>query len=194
RLIPSGSGVPCQLAEPERDRHGWAVSCNRRSLLTGGVSKERRSAKVLGNAGCVRCQVVAAATRKLSLWASGRPTLQVKPPRFCSSAGIGGADDHVQVEAGGTEHVDEGVDAEEVDLASDEVGDPGLRDAESASGLGLGQALLVDVGGEFGHEGGPDLEVLSFDGLLFDGVPYALVALGGGHRFFVSSMRARMVW
>ena len=85
------------------------------------------------------------------------------------------------MKAGGTEHVDEGVDAEEVDLAPDEVGDSGLRDAESAGGLGLGQALLVDIGGELGHEGGPNLEVLSLDGLLFDGVPHALVALGGPH-------------
>jgi hypothetical protein len=32
------------------------------------------------------------------------------------------------VEAGGAEHLNEGVDAEKVDLASDEVGDAGLGD------------------------------------------------------------------
>jgi len=47
-----------------------------------------------------------------------------------------GAYSHVEVQAGCGDHVDQGVDAEEVDLASREIGDPGLRDAAVSPGPG----------------------------------------------------------
>jgi hypothetical protein len=65
--------------------------------------------------------------------------LSVGPIAPADPLSAGGTDGYVEVEVGGAEHIDEAIDAEQVDLAPDQVGDSGLSDAESTGGLGLGQ-------------------------------------------------------
>ena len=57
------------------------------------------------------------------------------------------------------EHGDQRVDTESIDLASNKVTDPGLRDAKELRGLCLGQATGVDQLAQANHQIGPDLEV-----------------------------------
>jgi hypothetical protein len=49
-------------------------------------------------------------------------------------------DGELDAEAGGGEHVHQGVDGEEVDASADEVGDAELGDSEELCGLGLSEA------------------------------------------------------
>jgi len=58
-----------------------------------------------------------------------------------------------------TEHGNQRVDAESIDLASDKVTDSGLRDAQEFRRLRLGEAAGVDQLREPNHQIGADLEV-----------------------------------
>ncbi len=71
----------------------------------------------------------------------------------------------------GCEHVDQGVDGEEVDAASDEAGDARLSGAELLRGFALSQALFGGVLLEREHERGTRLHVFGKSGRLFERVP-----------------------
>ena len=83
----------------------------------------------------------------------------------------------VEFEARGSEHVDEGVDAEQVNLAAREVRDAGLGDAKLTGGFALSHAAVGDVGDEFLHERRANLHILGCTGSVLDGVPDARVSL-----------------
>jgi hypothetical protein len=51
-----------------------------------------------------------------------------------------------------SEHVDQGVDTEEIDLAPDKVADARLCDAEQFGSIGLGQAAALDQLSDRDHE------------------------------------------
>ncbi len=72
----------------------------------------------------------------------------------------GFGDVEFDAEAGGGEHVDEGVDGEEVDAPAHEVRDAGLGGAEDLRRLSLGEAFASDVVPDGQHEGGAELHVL----------------------------------
>ena len=58
-----------------------------------------------------------------------------------------------------TEHGDQRVNAESVDLASDEVADSGLRDTKEVRGLRLGQTAGLNQPAQPNHQVGPNFEV-----------------------------------
>ena len=49
------------------------------------------------------------------------------------------------MQAGCGQHVDQGVDGEQVDLAAHQIGNAGLGDAEQCGGTGLREVLGLDV-------------------------------------------------
>jgi len=76
-------------------------------------------------------------------------------------------------------HVDQRVNAEQVDLPPHEVGDPGLRDTELLCRRALRQACPDDVGGQLLHERRADLQVLGLATRVFESVPHAGIPLDG---------------
>jgi len=68
------------------------------------------------------------------------------------------------VDSNASEHIDKGVDAEEVDLPLVKVADARLGDTEQFCGLGLFQALRFDRFAEVNHQGRTDLQVFGFLG------------------------------
>jgi hypothetical protein len=60
------------------------------------------------------------------------------------------------------EHGNKGIDTETIDLASNEVADPGLGHAEQSGGLRLREPTTVNQFTEPNHEIRPDLEILGF--------------------------------
>lgn len=58
-------------------------------------------------------------------------------------------------------HVHQSIDAEQLDLASNEVADPGLSDTEEPRRSRLSEAPLIDDRSDDSHESGTNLEVLS---------------------------------
>ena len=63
-----------------------------------------------------------------------------------------------------TEHSDQRIDAESVNLASDEIADSGLGDGKEFRGLRLGQTAGLDQPAQPNHQVRPDLEVCGFLG------------------------------
>jgi hypothetical protein len=72
------------------------------------------------------------------------------------------ADDNLNSNTGVAEHGDKGIDAETIDLASNEVADPGLGYTEQSGGLRLREPTTVNQFAQPNHEIRPDLEILSF--------------------------------
>ena len=71
-------------------------------------------------------------------------------------------DDDFYAYANTSEHVDEGVDAEEVDLSFVEIADAGLSDAEELGGFRLFQTLRFNGLAEVDHQVRADLQVFGF--------------------------------
>ncbi|HET9358352.1 MAG TPA: hypothetical protein VFO58_01295 [Vicinamibacterales bacterium] len=67
--------------------------------------------------------------------------------------------DDLNPDAGVTEHGNQCVDAESIDLAPNEVADSRLRHAEDVRGLRLGQAAGFNHLAQANHQIGPDLEI-----------------------------------
>ena len=106
------------------------------------------------------------------------------PPNLLGSSG----DRHLDSEVGGGEHVHEAVDAEQVDLASHQVGDPWLGDAEELGCRRLREVLTADVLRDLSDQGRSDAQVLCLGGGVLDGVPDAVVGLDAVcHRSFLIS-------
>lgn len=58
------------------------------------------------------------------------------------------------------EHIDQRVDAEQVDLAAYQIADARLRDAEQRGGRSLREPLRFEHFANLDHESGPKLQVL----------------------------------
>jgi hypothetical protein len=71
------------------------------------------------------------------------------------------------------DHVDQHIDAEQVDLATHQIGYAWLRHAEQLRGLPLTQSLTFDVVTHRHHQHRPELHILGLDRVVLNGVPYA---------------------
>jgi hypothetical protein len=71
-------------------------------------------------------------------------------------------DGDVHLATSGCEHVDESIDAEELDFASDEIADSWLRYSEEFGSLSLSKALFSDDGAKIAHEDRSDPKVFGF--------------------------------
>jgi len=83
-------------------------------------------------------------------------------------------DAQLDVQAGRDRHVDQGVQAKEMDLSTQQIGDARLRDAEQLGGLALAQASSVEVILERHHQRRAELHVLRFGRCVLDRIPYAV--------------------
>jgi hypothetical protein len=66
------------------------------------------------------------------------------------------SDDQAYATPGSREHVDEAVDAEELDLAAHEIANPRLRYTKEPSGLGLRESAIVNELPNTRHQSGTD--------------------------------------
>src|SRR5262245_46812933 len=93
----------------------------------------------------------------------------------------------------GCEHVDQSVDAEELDLSANQIAYARLCNAEELSSVGLSEGFFLDDGAQVTHQDGPDSEVLGL--LLGEAQVLEHVPRGGsdllGHGFFSPAGRLR---
>lgn len=85
-----------------------------------------------------------------------RITAPTKPPPptpvKCGAKSSGRADRHLHMHSCRSDHVDEGIQAEQVDLAAHEVGNSRLRHPESFGGRNLCPPLRRDPFRQFDHQ------------------------------------------